>query len=291
MKNIILFRSVITPATSQSDSEGTISIAGGLNHNDLGTVPLPDSLSDLQRYQVLSTTPPKLKQYPLNDHKRCFHPYWTEQFPRVRYSPSLDGAFCAPCFLFCKSRFNNEFDSKPFRNWKNATGTSRGSLNSHALSQSHRQYMEQAASFLAIMNKAQKSLRSQLSQAYDNQVQLNTRALTVIIDSIQFLVKQGLALRGGNWDKAAKNEDGNFTSLLEFMKKHSPELKSHLQNSPRNARYLSPKIQNEFIMINADLIRKSIVDECNTSLFWSIMIDETTDTSTKEQVSTCARYV
>ena len=60
MRDIILFRSVITPATSQSDSEETISIAGGLDHNDLGTVSLPDSLSDLQRHQVLSTTPPKL---------------------------------------------------------------------------------------------------------------------------------------------------------------------------------------------------------------------------------------
>ena len=87
------------------------------------------------------------------------------------------------------------------------------------------------------------------------------------------------------------SEDGNFTSLLELMKRYSPEPKSHIQNSPRNARYLSPKIQNEFIMINADIIRKSIVDESNTSPFWSIMVDETTDTSTKEQVSICVRYV
>ena len=83
------------------------------------------------------------------------------------------------------------------------------------------------------MNKTQKSVRSQLSQAYDNKVQVNTRALTVIIDSIQFLVKQGLALRGSNWDKAANSEDGNFTSLLELMRKYSPQLKSHLENSPR----------------------------------------------------------
>ena len=39
------------------------------------------------------------------------------------------------------------------------------------------------------------------------------------------------------------------------------------------------------------MIRKSIVDECNSSLFWSIMADETTDVSTKEQVSVCIRYI
>ena len=62
-------------------------------------------------------------------------------------------------------------------------------------------------------------------------------------------------------------------------------------NSPKNARYLSPKIQNEFITINGDLIRKSIVDECNASLSWSQMADETTNASTIEQVTVCICYV
>ena len=98
-------------------------------------------------------------------------------------------------------------------------------------------------------------------------------------------------MRGSNWDKSAKREDGNFSRLLDLLSKYSPELKSHLLHSPKNARYLSPKIQNELIAINGDMIRKSIVDECNSSLFWSIMADETTDASTKEQVSVCIRYI
>ena len=39
------------------------------------------------------------------------------------------------------------------------------------------------------------------------------------------------------------------------------------------------------------MIRNSIVDECNSSSFWSVMADETTDVSTKEQVSVCVRYI
>ena len=122
-------------------------------------------------------------------------------------------------------------------------------------------------------------------------MQANTAALLVIVDSIQFLVKQGLGLRGSNWVKGSKREDGNFSSLLDFLSKYSPELKSHILHSPKNARYRSPQIQNEFIAINGNMIRQSIVDECNSSLFWSIMADETTDVSTKEQVSVCARYI
>lgn len=278
-----------TPVTPHLTEEPVS--AGSLDPTDLATVPSPISLSDDQKYQVLTTIPSKLKEYPLNHQKRRYHPYWTEQFPWVRYSASLDGVFCAPCFLFGRAHFNSEFVSSPFRNWKNATGTSRGALNRHSLSQTHQECVEQAASFIAVMEKNQQSIKSQLSAAYDNQVQLNTRALLSIIDCIQFLVKQGLGLRGSNWDKGAKKEDGNFTSLLDFVSKYSADLKSHLHSSPKNARYLSPKIQNEFITINGDLIRKSIVDECNASLYWSVMADETTDVSTTEQVSICVRYI
>ena len=141
------------------------------------------------------------------------------------------------------------------------------------------------------MEKNQLSIKSYLSESYDRQVQVNTRALLAIIDCIQFLVKQGLGLRGSNWDKDNKREDGNLTRLVIFLSEYSTDLKSHLQGSPRNAKYLSPKIQNEFITINGDLTRQCIIKECYTSPFWSLMADETTDVSTTEQLSICARYV
>ena len=262
-----------------------------LDVSDLGTVPSDFSLSDDQKYHILTTSVLKLKEYPSNAQKRRFQPTWREQFPWVRYSVAEDGVFCAPCYLFTKTPLNNEFVSIPFRNWKNATGASRGALNRHSASHSHQQCTEQAASFITIMEKKASSIKSQLSEVYDKQVQENTTALLSIVDSIQFLVKQGLGLRGSNWDKSAKREDGNFSSLLDFLSKYNPTLKSHIKTSPKNARYLSPKVQNEFISINGDLIRRSIVDECNASLFWSVMADECTDVSTTEQVSVCVRYI
>ena len=141
------------------------------------------------------------------------------------------------------------------------------------------------------MDKKELSLRSQLSEEYDRQVQLNTRALLAIVDCIQFLVKQGLGLRGSDWDKSTKRENGNFSRLIDFLSEYNAELKSHPQSSSRNARYLSPKIQNEFLAINGDLIRQSIVAECNASPFWRLMADETADVSTIEQLGICVRYV
>ena len=259
--------------------------------NDLATVSSPASLSDEEKYQILISVGAKLKKYPINSHRRRFQPHWYESFPWIRYSASVDGIFCAPCFIFSKTRLNSEFVSTPFQNWKNATGVSRGALNRHSASQTHQQCVELAASFRCVMEKKVGSIKSQLSEAYDKQVETNTAALLAIVDSIQFLVKQGLGLRGSNWDKSAKREDGNFSHLLDLVSKYSPELQCHILHSPRNARYLSPKIQNELIAVNGDMIRRSIVNECNSCLFWSVMADETTDVSTKEQVSVCIRYV
>ena len=162
---------------------------------------------------------PKLKEYPANSYKRRFQPHWSEHFPWIRYSISVDGVFCAPCFLFSKSR-NSEFVSTPFCNWKNATGASRGALNRHSASHTHQQCVELAAGFRGVVEKRADAIKS-LSEAYDKQVQANTAALLAIVDSILFLVKQGLGFRGSNWDKTYKREDGNFSRLLDFLSKYS----------------------------------------------------------------------
>ena len=59
---------------------------------------------------------------------------------------------------------------------------------------------------------------------------------------------------------------------MDFLAKYSVELNSHLLRSPQNVGFLSPKIQNEFACINGELIRKSIVQECNDPLFWSVCV-------------------
>ena len=98
-------------------------------------------------------------------------------------------------------------------------------------------------------------------------------------------------MRGSKWDKGSKREDGNFTTWVDFLSKYNANLQSHLHSSPKNARYLSPKVQNEFTKINSDLIQQSIVKECNASPFWSMMADEATDVSTTKQLSVCVHYI
>ena len=47
-----------------------------LDISDLAAVSSPSSLSDEQRYQILTEVGPKLKEYPANSQKRLIQPHW-----------------------------------------------------------------------------------------------------------------------------------------------------------------------------------------------------------------------
>lgn len=102
------------------------------------------------------------------------------------------------------------------------------------------------------------------------------------------LGQRNLALRG-NWDKALKREDGNFRFLVDWRSQFDHVLRDHLKST--GPRYLSPKVQNEIIRCCETEIREKIVNDCNNSGFFAICCDETTDVSTKEQMSICVRFV
>ena len=85
---------------------------------------------------------------------------------------------------------------------------------------------------------------------------------------------------------------GNFRAILQLMMSCGDAvLKQHIQVCKRNASYVSWKAQNELIEAVAVILTKDMVSEVNTSKFFTLMADETTDVSGKEQLSICLRYV
>lgn len=67
------------------------------------------------------------------------------------------------------------------------------------------------------------------------------------------------------------------------------DLKDHLQCAPKNAKFTSPRIQNEVILKCESIIRERLISTIPT--YWSVMADETTDVSSTEQMSICIRFV
>ena len=109
--------------------------------------------------------------------------------------------------------------------------------------------------------------------------------------------KQGLAMCG-HWDDRVQWEDeheslneGNFIQLVQFHAQTDKVLADHLSNCPRNGRYTSKTIQNELLQVTGDKIRSEILEEVKQAKFYSIIADEVTDISNKEELSLVIRYL
>ena len=85
---------------------------------------------------------------------------------------------------------------------------------------------------------------------------------------------------------------GNFRALLDFrISSGDTLLQEHLQKAGRNAIYTSPDIQNQIINILGDQIRDKILKKVCSSSCYTLIADEVTDCSNKEQLCIVLRYV
>ncbi|XP_045169561.1 uncharacterized protein LOC123532237 [Mercenaria mercenaria] len=203
----------------------------------------------------------------------------TENYPYLRYSPSVNGVFCAPCFVFNSSE--NTLVAKPLVDWSNVSRI----IGMHKKSPDHNNAMTKADKFMKICQNQEKSVVEFGSNAYRNKVEKNKKALTSIVKTIVLLGKQNIAFRGKTEEKS------NFRALINYRAEVDSDLHDHLANSPKHAQYLSPSIQNEFIHICGNQISDSIVHRCQDARYFSILADESADVSNKEQFAFCLRYI
>ena len=85
---------------------------------------------------------------------------------------------------------------------------------------------------------------------------------------------------------------GNFRALLQFhIFAGDSVLQHHLSNAPRNSTYTSPDISNQVIDILSDYIRRLIFLRVKKAKLFTLVADEVTDSSNKEQLSLVLRYV
>ena len=68
-------------------------------------------------------------------------------------------------------------------------------------------------------------------------------------------------------------------------------LGEHLATASRNATYTSSVIQNQVIDVFADQVRQKIIGNVQVAKWFSVIADEVTDVSNKEQLSLVLRYV
>jgi len=81
------------------------------------------------------------------------------------------------------------------------------------------------------------------------------------------------------------------SDYLQLLQLRGAEVEGLRDWLSRRGNWLSHDIQNEVLQIMAlDVLRK-IIDRVKSNRFFSLIVDETTDESTKEQLSICIRHV
>ena len=204
---------------------------------------------------------------------------WLTKYPWLTYEEASDKAFCNICqnakekrLLESSKLVKQSFISRGFNNWKHAIER----FNGHEKSDCHR------TAVIKLANEAKGvNVCSSLSKAKRDDMIAARNALHRIFTSLVYLSKQGLAVRGKT-DSAS-----NFSQLLTLRGDDVPELQSWLART--KYRWMSHDIQNEMLSILANDVLDRILKEVRTAQWYSIMVDETTDCSRKEQMVLCFR--
>ncbi|ODM89992.1 Zinc finger MYM-type protein 1 [Orchesella cincta] len=238
-----------------------------IDKSDPSSWPYP--LTDSFRRQLIERGPvqKRLKCYPRDESGRSFH---NEHYERtmdtgeirirdwILYSESSTSLFCFPCCLFSPTPRSSS--------WTNFGESKIGFTN----------YVHQSKAI-----KDHENSRHHASAV----------VLKSMLQAALFLAKNNLAFRGTT-EKIGAPDCGNFLSLIELLSHYHPPLARHIDRLEKGkTSYMSPKIQNEFLSLSANSVRKSIISKIQQRKYFAILFDATPDISHDEQISEVIRTV
>ena len=115
--------------------------------------------------------------------------------------------------------------------------------------------------------------------------------LKIIVDVILFCATNNLPLRGTT-EIIGNTQPGLLLNLIELISHYNPLIKKHIELHKKGfVSYLSPTIQNEFIILLGNKVRSEIIKRVKSSKYFSLLFDCTPDISHLEQMSQVIRYV
>ena len=219
--------------------------------------------------------------------KRAFQQQWFHHWPWIHYDEVNDVAFCHTCVAAARSRKLKNVSSngdltfihRCYANWKDASGKT-GAFCKHESSSLHKQAVE----VIYTLPRTTPDVGELLSTAHANEKESNRKYLLKIAQTVRYLARQGLPLRGDG------NEiDSNFAQLLLLRANDDPKIHEYL--AKKTDKYNSPQIQNELLQIMANSIVRKIAGAIKDARYYSLMADEVTDSSNREQVAICLRWI
>ena len=170
------------------------------------------------------------------------------------------------------------FITDGFCNWKDA----RDSFGEHERSGCH----ITANTYQNVIPKCNKVPKMLDATAQAN-MKSNRKCLINIIETLLYLARQGVALRGH------VDIESNFMQLLELRANDVPQLRDWLNKPKRADTYTSHDPQNDILKFSAHSIICDIVFEIKTGrcVWFSLIADEYSDIANKEQLSINVRWI
>lgn len=292
--------------------DGDKSTNNSVYENDIGSVSNTSKISDSEKYNLLKNhwKPPSHYRFPFSLHKvngkevkRYLGLQHFENHKWLVLSHLKQGLFCKYCVLFSGDKVGHnkgvtaqKFVSKPVTTFSKLFGKD-GYLISHENTNYHKQCVQAAQDFVNTFEAPDGEVINQINKQRLQQVEENRARLLPIVETILFLGRQNIPLRGhrddGLLDDEAKpSNDGNFRELLKFkVASGDNNLKMHLATASARATYIGKNTQNEIINCCGDEITSIIIKRVQQSGYYSILFDETTDISHIEQLSFSVRYI
>ena len=122
-----------------------------------------------------------------------------------------------------------------------------------------------------------------LVSEHEKEMKHNRMMLLLILKSIRFLRRQGLALRGDNNER-----NSNFIQSLKTVARDD-DVSKWLHRKTK--KYTTPEIQNEILKLMALSLLQKVAVNVQSGVYYTIMCDETTDSANKGQLVICLSWV
>ena len=164
--------------------------------------------------------------------------------------------------------------TKGFSLWKKAPKC----FHTHAESECHKM----AVTYHLIVPECQ-DIGELMDKQISDRRSAERKYLLEVIKCLRYLGRQGIALQG-------HDGNDNFTQLLRLLGTKDENIMNHLEGKIGH-KYTHNDVQNELLGIMAALTLENKLNFIRECRYYSIMADEGTDVSNKEQLSFCIRTV
>lgn len=217
-----------------------------------------------------------------NMKKRSFRATWFDLYPWLEWDSKAEAAFCHTCRMAAQLRLisfahcaDDAFTNTGVSNWKHALDKFR----MHDRSSAHKEAAMKWSNYIS-----HTSISAQLLSSTAEDQKTNREALLLLFTTLRFLGRQGLSTRGHTDIRS------NYHQLLQLRTNESEALRKFL-TSDRKQKWLSHDVENEMLQRLSHTVLRQIADDVRRDGYYAIIVDETTDVSTVEQVSICIRHV